>query len=296
MDAELDTTGGDAVLRFERRFAHPVHKVWHAITDPAEMAHWFPAAIETELKAGAKMRFVFPDEAPIDLKMTEGEVLEFDPPKVYTFRWNADVLRFELVPDGDGCRLFFSQTLGGGPIGRLAAGRNAAGWDTCLETLAGILDGNRDAVANGDSLQAMRHYIKKFELDRPEIDGDEIRFARDVVWQPADRVWELLTGGEPVKRGALPPASATGSSVPAGPVTAVEAPHLLEYQLRRDGEPAGRVRWEIIDDGALGVRLELTHTGPPASRLAALANWRRYLDKFFDSLFAGENDGPDAGH
>jgi uncharacterized protein YndB with AHSA1/START domain len=290
MDAELETIDGKAVLRFERRFAHPVRKVWRAITDPAEMAHWFPAAIETELKPGAKMRLVFPEQAPIEIKMTEGEVLEFDPPKVYAFRWNADVLRFELVPDGDGCRLFFSQTLGGGPIGRLAAGRNAAGWDTCLEKLAGLLDGNREVTANGDWFPRMRSYNKKFELDGAEINGDEIRFARDVVWQPVDRVWKLLTGGGPLERGELPPAAATSAFVPAGPVTAVEAPRILEYQSPRDGEPAGRVRWEIIDDGTLGVRVELTHTVPPAFHLEAVAAWHAYLDRFVTSLLTGERD------
>lgn len=296
MDAKLETIGGKAVLRFERRFAHPVRKVWRAITDPGEMAHWFPAAIETEPEPGAKMRFVFPEQAPIDLKVTEGEVLEFDPPKVYAFRWNADVLRFELVPEGDGCRLFFSQTLGGGPIGRLAAGRNAAGWDACLETLTGLLDGDGEAAANGDWFQRTRRYIEKFDLDRPEINGDEIRFARDVVWQPADRVWKLLTGGEPVERGGLPPAAATSAFVPPGPVTAVEAPRLLEYRSRREGGPDGRVRWEIIDDGTLGVRIELTHTAPPAFHLEALAAWRAYLDRFFTALFTGERDGSDNGH
>jgi len=120
---------GRPVLRFERQLAHPPAKVWKAITDPAEMAHWFPAAVDfpgavdTELKPGATMRFTFPDAAPLDTT-GEGEILEFDPPKVYAFRWNTDVLRFELVPDGSGCRLVFSQTLGGGWVGRLAAGRS----------------------------------------------------------------------------------------------------------------------------------------------------------------------------
>lgn len=286
MDAELETIDGTAVLRFERRFAHPVAKVWRAITDPAETAHWFPAAIETELKPGSKMRFIFPDQAPIDIKMTEGEVLEFDPPKVYAFRWNADVLRFELVTDGDGCRLFFSQTLGGGPLGRLAAARNASGWDTCLATLTSRLDGEKDE--RRDWLEPTLNYIEKFGLDQGEVIGEKVRFARDLVWQPAGRVWERLTDGKPVEAGGLPSVTATSDRVPAGEVTVAETGRVLEYEWRLDGEPAGRVRWEIVDDGTLGMRIELTQTGPAGFQQDALAAWRLDLDKFFVSLFTAE--------
>lgn len=291
MDAELETIDGTAVLRFERHFAHPVAKVWRAITDPAEMAHWFPAAIETELKPGSKMRFVFPEEAPIDLKMTEGEVLEFDPPKVYAFRWNADVLRFELVPEDDGCRLLFSQTLGGGPLGRLAAARNASGWDTCLATLVARLDGA--VPRNGDShnwLQPTLKYIEKFGLGQGEVVGEKVHFARDLVWQPVDRVWEHLTSGKPVEPGALPPVTATCDRVAAGEVTEAEAPRVLEYEWRHDGAPAGRVRWEIVDDGTFGIRIELTQTGPAGFQPDALTAWRAHLDDFFASLFTGRHD------
>ncbi|HKS47667.1 MAG TPA: SRPBCC family protein [Amycolatopsis sp.] len=288
MDAKLETISGNAVLRFERRFAHPVEKVWRAVTDPAEMAHWFPAAIETELKAGAKMRFVFPDQAPIDDKTSEGEVLEFDPPKVYAFRWNEDVLRFELVPEGDGCRLYFSQTLGGGPLGRLAAGRNASGWDTCLESLAARLD-NRAAAANQDWLGPMLRYVEKFGLDQGEVTADGVRFVRDLVWRPLDDAWARLTDGRPVAVGDAPPAPAAIHQVRAGQVTRAEAPHVLEYEWRHDGEVAGRVRWEFVSDGAIGVRVEVTQTIPerPAGlRETALEAWRTRLGEFFTSLFS----------
>jgi uncharacterized protein YndB with AHSA1/START domain len=293
MDARLETIGGNAVLRFERRLAHPVQKVWRAVTDPAEMAHWFPAVIETELRTGAKMRFVFPDQAPVDDKISEGEILEFDPPKVYAFRWNADVLRIELVPDGDGCLLYFSQTLGGGPLGRLAAGRNAAGWDTCLASLSARLDGGQ-VQPPGDWLGPMLRYLRKFGLDQGEIAGGGVRFARDLVWQPVERVWQRLTDGKPVAPGGAPPAPATADAVPAGPLTVVEAPRVLEYEWLHEGTPVGTVRWEIISEGLLGVRVEVTQTIPdrPADATGtALAAWRARLDEFFLALFSGPDPG-----
>lgn len=76
--AALQTIDGKPVLRFQRRLGHPPHKVWKAISDPAELRHWFPAEVETELRPGAGMRFTFPDEAPIDAG-GEGEILGLDP-------------------------------------------------------------------------------------------------------------------------------------------------------------------------------------------------------------------------
>ncbi len=34
---------GRPALRFERRYRHPVERVWRAVSDPAEMASWFPS-------------------------------------------------------------------------------------------------------------------------------------------------------------------------------------------------------------------------------------------------------------
>lgn len=292
MDATVEMIGDTAVLRFERRLAHPVAKVWQAVTDPRQMAHWFPAAIAlttgTELTAGAKLRFIFDEQAPIEEKISEGEVLEYDPPKVYSFRWNADVLRFELVPDGDGCRLYFSHTLGGGPIGRLAAARNASGWDTCLALLSARLDGRAPQLPS-DWLGPTRRYVEKFGLDQGEVTDDGVRFARDLAWQPAERAWQWLTDGEPIEPGDTPPAPATIDVITAGAITRAESPRLLEYEWLHEGTPAGTVRWEIVSDGMFGVRAELSQTIPDRladSRAAALAAWQVRMDEFFVGLFA----------
>ncbi|MGH3917390.1 MAG: SRPBCC family protein [Pseudonocardiaceae bacterium] len=296
--AALQTIDGRPVLRFERQLAHPPAKVWKAITDPAEMAHWFPAAVDfpaptdlpdtadTELKPGATMRFTFPDTAPLDVT-SEGEVLEFDPPKVYAFRWDTDVLRFELVPDGSGCRLLFSQTLGGGWVGGLAAGRNATGWDVCLDTLQAYLAGQNFPQPT-DWLGPMERYIQKFGLDEGDIhetgDGYRVRFARDLVWKPVDEVWALLTEEAEPRVHEEPPLPATNGYVAAGPVTIVQAPHVLEYQWLHDGVPVGQVCWEIIHDPTLGTRVELTQTLPASLaefRATALAAWHVQLELFF---------------
>ncbi|MFB4313906.1 SRPBCC family protein [Actinomadura sp. 21ATH] len=295
-DATLRTIGGEPVLRFERRLAHPPAKVWRAVTDPAELAHWFPARVEAELRPGAPMRFVFPGEQATD-GTSDGEVLEVDPPRVFMFRWNIDVLRFELIPDGDGCLLVFTQTIGGGRVGLLGAGRTAAGWDTCLAELAGRLDGTA-VPARTDWLGPMEYYIDRFGLAEGTVrDGEggyELSFARDLVWKPAGEVWRLLTGDTAPSIGGEPPAPAANGYVPAGDVTAVDAPRLLEYRWLQDGTPAGTVRWEIVSDPRLGVRVELTQTLPRELahlRPAALAAWHVHLERFF-AVTHGEHRGP----
>lgn len=291
MNPELRTVDGVPVLRFERRLAHPRAKVWKAITDPAEMAHWFPAAVridtvETELRPGAAMRFTFPEEAPVDA-ISQGEVLEFDPPKVYAFRWNQDVLRFQLIPDGDGCLLLFTQTVGGGPAGRLTAGRSATGWEVCLDTLDAVLAG-RAFEPPTDWLPRIERSVRAFGLDEGAVtetgDGHRVHFARDLMWQPVGQVWALLTEDSEPTVGGPPPPRATNGYVPAGPVTEVDGPHLLAYEWRHDDRPAGRVRWEFTHDPAVGTRVELTQTVPEGLAEVlptALAAWHVQLELFF---------------
>ena len=108
MNGTLHAGEGRFVLRFARRFAHPPEKVWAALTDPAELSHWFPQDVEADLRPGGTMRFTFRGaEAP----PFNGEVLVYDPPRVFAYRWGPDVLRWELRPDGSGCTLTFTDTI-----------------------------------------------------------------------------------------------------------------------------------------------------------------------------------------
>jgi uncharacterized protein YndB with AHSA1/START domain len=278
----LQTIEGRAVLRFERRLAHPPEKVWRAVTEPAELAHWFPAAIEGDRKVGAKLRFIHPGgEGPT----LEGEVTEFDPPRVFAYTWGESLLRLELRPDGEGCILVFSQTFDERP----SAASFAVGWESCLDALAKALDGTPVGQLMPDRY-AERHeaYVKSFGLlegtvnDTP--DGSTVRFER-LLPHPVDTVWGALSDDD-VKVGGDPPLQSTNGFVPAGPVTAVEPPRLLEYAWLSDGEPAGRVRWEL-SDGPGGALVTLTQAVPAALsdlRSTALAAWHTHLELLAEHL------------
>jgi hypothetical protein len=81
--------------------------------------------------------------------------------------------------------------------------------------------------------------------------------------------------------GARPPEGFTTERIPAGPIVALDPPASLEYLSgsQREGDPAGRVRWEL-SGGAGGARLVVTHTIPTSFgeyRAVALDAWRTHI-------------------
>lgn len=136
-EGTLYEENGRYVLRFERRLSHPPERVWAAITDPEELCGWFPQGVEYEgeMTAGGKMRFHWDEED--EEPPFGGEILAFDPPRLFEYTWDDQVLRFELRPEGEGCVLIFTDTMND----REGVDANAAGWHACLDALMALLDG-----------------------------------------------------------------------------------------------------------------------------------------------------------
>jgi uncharacterized protein YndB with AHSA1/START domain len=133
-DATLLTDRARPAVRLERHLADPPAVVWQALTEREQLRSWFPSDVIVDggrWKVGAAITFPFPPEV-LDLTLT-GEVLEVDEPNVLAFIWGEDTLRFELSPEAGGTRLVLVDEL---PAD--AAARNAAGWENCLDRLAGL--------------------------------------------------------------------------------------------------------------------------------------------------------------
>jgi uncharacterized protein YndB with AHSA1/START domain len=94
--------------------------VWDALTDPAELAAWFGAEAEVDLRVGGAIRFRWPDGSE-----RRGLVIDLDPPRRLAFRWrelragaaglaaaDATVVAFTLVPDGDATRVTVTESPG----------------------------------------------------------------------------------------------------------------------------------------------------------------------------------------
>jgi uncharacterized protein YndB with AHSA1/START domain len=84
--------------------------------------------VTDDWKVGASLTFLFGEDGPT----LTGAVLELDEPRLLVFTWGDETLRFELTPAGAGTDLALVDELAPG-----IAARNAAGWDVCLEHLAG---------------------------------------------------------------------------------------------------------------------------------------------------------------
>lgn len=156
VDGTIEEIDGRYVLRFERRFAHPVQRVWDALTRAERITEWFgEGEVELDLVEGG--RFVVRTTGPPELiegMVTEGgadpddlvtrdTVLRVEPPFVFEHTFGGDptsIARWELQPDGDGCRLTLTHTE---PPGFAAgdAPRDLGGWHTLLDLLGHSLDG-----------------------------------------------------------------------------------------------------------------------------------------------------------
>lgn len=298
----LQLIDGRQVLRFERRLAHPVKKVWRAITEPGQLRHWFPAdmVVRTAFEAGGELEFVFREG---EWETLGGRILELDPPRVFAYTWDAEVLRFELRPDGRHTVLTFTCSFDD----RVRAAGDAAGWQGCLEALERVvLDGAPADHVQPRWAEWQDAYVERFGLAEGTTertgDGWMVRFERLLMAPPAT-VWAFLTeAGDHASNGAdtaetdgtagatpgttipsmgdPPPLRFTNGYVPAGALTTIDPPACLEYEWRAEDRATGRVRWElsVVPGGARVVLTQTLPHGLDQARLTALAAWHTHLD------------------
>jgi uncharacterized protein YndB with AHSA1/START domain len=151
VNGTLERVGAQWRLRFTRELSHPPEKVWRAITDPGRRAAWFPDEVTGDFTVvGAPLTFVHPGGE------FDGEVLACTPPALLEIRWGSDVIRFEIVPAGDGCTLTLIDTFD--EVGKAA--RDAAGWHECLDNLEHELDGTRPLAPGERWKQVHAAYVE----------------------------------------------------------------------------------------------------------------------------------------
>jgi uncharacterized protein YndB with AHSA1/START domain len=277
-------TDGDAyVLRYERLLPRAPARVWTALTTPEGLAAWFPAQVTLDLRVGGRMTFFFADH---DTAGPDGEVLELDAPRRFAFRWDQDVLRFDLEPQGDGTRLVFTHRF----TDRGMAARQGAGWEHCLDRLAGEEAGDMEGL--------LAAYAAAFDhgadgtIHRAPDGRTRLRFERRLP-HGVERVWLALT--EPAELAGwlaeadldLRPGGAVqlrwrnSDAVLHGTVAELDPLRALEL----DTDLHGRLRWELLREGD-GCLLTLTvDIDAPADVLPLeLAGWHMHLDHLAAAL------------
>jgi uncharacterized protein YndB with AHSA1/START domain len=131
----------DSTIQYERIFAHPLDRVWRAITDPAEVRQWFePLAVELRANGGWRLG----DEGG-----WTGAITAFDPPRFIRFGHGASMIggeagyfQYELEAVAGGTRMLFTHHFPNVQGGLAREGDGiAGGWHEIFDSLTEWLDG-----------------------------------------------------------------------------------------------------------------------------------------------------------
>jgi uncharacterized protein YndB with AHSA1/START domain len=275
MTADLQTIDGRPALRLERYLPHPVERVWRAVSEPAEVRRWMPAAADWTLTLGAEF----------ELGGQPGQITELDPPHLIGWTFGADRFRCKLQAKGDGCALVFTHIFSDAA----PAAQTAAGWECYLDRLDAQLAGQDLSEERAHQPVGERHerYAARFGLDPaagrafiatlgfrgPSLeDCPALRLERRYD-QPVERVWRALTESDELSRW-FPGEFEVSHSDP---------PHLLIGGWQGDGT----LRFELQPYGA-GCVLTFTHAFADRDQAALTgAGWDRCFARL-DALLAGQ--------
>jgi uncharacterized protein YndB with AHSA1/START domain len=269
------TLEGRPTVRVERRYPHPIDRVWRAVTTPEHLGQWFPSPVELDLRPGGTIRFgALPGRSGAD-----GIVESVEAPRRLTFTWGTDRLAFELSA-GEGGTTF---TLTHSFDDRYGAPSFATGWELCLAGLRNLLAG--EPLPQPDrGIARHEELVHEFGLDRPEVTESGSRWTVRVERQltcPPEVAWDLWFGADR-DSGEQRLAPAVGEpltpyvnpDVVIGTMTEVELHRVLAFDVTPDGGPGEHVRVELTDGTGHGARITLTVTGTnPDERDAAAEMW-----------------------
>ncbi|MDN3016532.1 SRPBCC family protein [Paenibacillus sp. BSR1-1] len=155
MLAEIKKDGNGYIAKFERHLNHSAEDVWSYLTDNDKLPKWFPELRVGELREGGGIKFNMGNGTFIEMTITELKMQS-----ILEYTWAADLVRFELYPKIDGCKLVLNEKLtsitGHTP-------RDLAGWHVCLDVIEAMLDGRTIESRNDVWKIWYEKYIKAIE-------------------------------------------------------------------------------------------------------------------------------------
>jgi uncharacterized protein YndB with AHSA1/START domain len=157
-------------LVFVRVLRHAPDRVWEALTEPGQLGAWAPYTTDRDLGS----------TGDATLTMIDGDIAEdlaahvsrAERPHLLEYSWGADVLRWELAPEGDGTRLTLRHTL----ADQSWLPRVAAGWHLCLDVADRLLEGNPIPPIRGQD--AMNHGWQELHDRYANVLGVDIPMSR----------------------------------------------------------------------------------------------------------------------
>jgi uncharacterized protein YndB with AHSA1/START domain len=138
-DGTLETRDGRHAMRYERRLAHPIRRVWAAPTEPAELRGWLADAdVDLVARGRVELRWLNTDDEG-NRAVAAGTITALEPPRVLELDTDVHgVLRWELRDEDGATALTFTVTT---PAPNEQITLALAGWHIHLEHLADALDG-----------------------------------------------------------------------------------------------------------------------------------------------------------
>ena len=133
--AVIHREGPKWTLVFTRELRHPPSKVWHALTDPAQLSQWAPFDSDRSLASPGpvKLSTVGTPAAQV----SDSVVKRAEAPRLLEYSWGGNDLRWELEAFDSGTRLTLWHN-----IDRRYIAWGAAGWHICFDVLDGLLAGD----------------------------------------------------------------------------------------------------------------------------------------------------------
>jgi uncharacterized protein YndB with AHSA1/START domain len=274
---------GRHILEYERRLAHPIERVWRALTEPDEVAQWLAIATFDELAVGGAVTLKWQNAGGEELQAT---ITELEPGRLIEYDcglpWGT--VRWELSEDGDGSILRLTAAT------RRDATMVGPGWQVHLEHLERALAGEATDWPNWDRDHEPRwrelrgRYARAGMLGKgyyEDVSGERtLRFVRYLA-HPPERVWRAVTDPAELKEwfpaGVEADMQVGGkisfSFADAGEVLELDEPRVFAFTWGAD-----ELRFELdpLDDGCL---LAFTQTlGDREMAAKAAAGWDICLD------------------
>ena len=166
--ARIEQQGDHWILVLTRELKHPPEKVWHALTDPAELCEWAPFDVDGSLGTAGRTVKLTTASAP-GMPPSETRVKRADAPNLLVYDWGGREMRWELEPTRAGTHLTLWTSIDRGYIAM-----GAAGWHVCFDVMDQMLTGAPiGRLVAGDALKSAgwqrlhAEYKAQFDKEAP---------------------------------------------------------------------------------------------------------------------------------
>jgi uncharacterized protein YndB with AHSA1/START domain len=138
--------GDHVVLQYRRRLAHPIDRVWAALTEPEELVSWWGDVDVEGLAPGSRYSVTWLNEHEGERVVMDATITEVRAPELLEITGDPHgTLRFELRPDGEATELHLRCT---SPVPREHRTSVRAGWHFHLDALEAALEGRSVDLAH----------------------------------------------------------------------------------------------------------------------------------------------------